>query len=250
MQSAAYAVPVPPPRDPAWGILEVLALIPISFGLIVFLSVLFMIPVIIWMIANGTLSPGEQPPIAILARAALPAQALAYLLLIAAIKMVLAKRGHPDLLKAVQWNWPSLRFTTGLALLSIAIALLANKASAHMHVPPDAPIFEMLKDKITAEMFVVFGIAVAPLAEELYFRGLLYPSLQRRTGTLAAVLLTSVFFALIHAGQVANSAGPVSILLVVGLLLTTIRARTNSLAASVIVHVTYNATLFMVGAFT
>jgi CAAX protease family protein len=243
-------VPVQRLREPPWGILEVLALVPASLLLTVILSVLFMVPVIVWMLVSGRLAPGEQPSMIVLARAALPAQALAYLLLIGAIKMVMARRGHRDLLKTVHWNWPSLRWAIGLVLFGIAVALAANKASSHVHIPPDAPIFEMLKDKIVAEIFVVFGIAIAPFAEELYFRGLLYPALQRSTGKVAAVLLTSIFFALIHAGQLANSAGPVLILLMVGLVLTTIRARTNSLAASVVFHIAYNTTLFMVGAFT
>jgi len=228
---------------------EVLALVPAFMILTLLLSVVFMVPVMVWMLAHGTLSPGEQPPLAILVRAALPAQGVAYLLLIGAVRSVLAKRGSRDLLTAVHWKWPSWLSAVGLAVVGIGVALIATVASAHMRVPPDAPIFEMLKDKVVAEMFVVFGIVIAPFTEEFYFRGLLYPVLQRRIGTIAAVLTTSLFFALIHASQLANSLGPVFMLLIIGLLLTTIRARTDSLAASVIFHVAYNSTLFMVGAF-
>jgi len=109
-------VPVQPLRNPPWGILEVLALVPASLLLTVILSVLFMVPVIVWMLVSGRLAPGEQPSMIVLARAALPAQALAYLLLIGAIKMVMARRGHRDLLKTVHWNWPSLRWAIGLVL--------------------------------------------------------------------------------------------------------------------------------------
>ena len=248
-QPAAVLLPEAPTRDPGLGILEVLGLVPAFFALSILLSLIFLVPLMVWMVAQGTLSPGEQPPLTIFVRAALPAQALAYLLLIVAVRVVLAKRGKHDLLAAVHWNWPSRLSVVGLFVLGIGVALIASAVSVHMRVPPNAPIFEMLKDKVVAEMFVVFGIAIAPFTEEFYFRGLLYPVLRRHTGTTAAVLITSVFFALIHASQLANSLGPVFLLLMVGLLLTIIRARTDSLAASVILHVAYNTTLFVVGAF-
>jgi len=227
----------------------VLALVPVSFLLTVLLTLLILVPIFVWMTLEGTLNPGDKPPITLFARAAIPGQALAYLLLIVAIKFVLARRGRPELLKAVHWNWPSIRVVLGLSCLAVTVAIIANAVSSHMKVPPNAPILEMLKDKVVAEMFVVFGITVAPFAEEFYFRGLLYPALQRTVGTVASVLITSLFFALIHASQVANSLGPIGILLIVGLLLTIIRARTDSLAASFVFHVAYNATLFFAGAF-
>ena len=228
---------------------EVLALVPAFMILTLLLSAVFIVPIMVWMLAHGTLNPGEQPPLTIFVRAALPAQGVAYVLLIGGVKWLLTKRGSRDLLTAVHWNWPSALPAVGLSVVGVGVALIATAASAHMRVPPDAPIFEMLKDKVVAEMFVVFGIAIAPFTEEFYFRGLFYPVVQRKIGTAAAVLITSVFFALIHAAQLANSLGPVLMLLIVGLLLTTIRARTDSLAASVIFHIAYNTTLFMVGAF-
>jgi membrane protease YdiL (CAAX protease family) len=107
----------------------------------------------------------------------------------------------------------------------------------------------MLKDRIFAKMFFVFGILIAPFAEEFYFRGLLYPALQRRIGTVSAVLLTSALFALIHAGQLANSLGPVYLLFIVGAVMTLIRAYTGSLASSFLFHLVYNATLILGGSF-
>ena len=228
---------------------EVLALVPAFMILTLLLSVVFMVPIMVWMLAHGTLSPGEKPSLTIFIRAGLPAQGVAYLLLIGAVKLVLAKRGSRDLLTAVHWKWPSPLSTVGLSVVGIGVAMIASVVSTHMRVPPDAPIFEMLKDKVVAEMIVVFGIAIAPFTEEFYFRGLFFPVLQRNIGTTAAVLITSVFFALIHASQLANSLGPVFMLLIIGLLLTTIRARTGSLAASVIFHIAYNSTLFIIGAF-
>jgi hypothetical protein len=45
---------------------------------------------------------------------------------------------------------------------------------------------------------VVLGVAVAPVAEEVLFRGILMPLILRRLGPAPAVLLVALFFALLH----------------------------------------------------
>jgi membrane protease YdiL (CAAX protease family) len=50
-------------------------------------------------------------------------------------------------------------------------------------------------------MRVVFGAVVYPVAEELFFRGFLLALLKRKAGVIAAVVLTSVLFTLLHSLQ-------------------------------------------------
>jgi membrane protease YdiL (CAAX protease family) len=59
-----------------------------------------------------------------------------------------------------------------------------------------------------------------------------------------AVVVTAGLFASIHAAQLADAWAAVSMLFVVGVVLTVVRARTHSLAASVLVHTGYNLALF------
>ena len=235
------AVSERPAREPAWGLIDVLVLGAGMFVAIgVFLTV-FLVPMLIAL----RLPQGHAVPLTLVAKAAIPAELLAYVMLIILVKAVLADRGHNQLLKAVGWNWPSAPRAVALLMLGVLSAFVANAVSRHIDIPPDAPILEMMKDRVVAEMFLVFGILVAPFAEEFYFRGLLYPALQRRIGTVASVLITAALFALMHASQLANSLGPVLILFSVGILLTAVRARTGSLAASFLVHIAYNSTLFL-----
>jgi hypothetical protein len=79
--------------------------------------------------------------------------------------------------------------------------------------------------------------------EELFFRGFLYPVLARSTGMPIAVLLTAVAFALLHGAQLGFSWGPVLVIFLVGIVLTVVRARKNSVAASVLIHMAYNGTI-------
>ena len=89
----------------------------------------------------------------------------------------------------------------------------------------------------------LFSITFAPLLEELFFRGFLYPVLVRRFGVAIAVLTTSAAFSLIHAPQLGRAWGPVLVIFIVGLALTVTRAITKSVAASLLMHMAYNSTL-------
>ena len=61
---------------------------------------------------------------------------------------------------------------------------------------------------------------------------------------MAGSLLTSVPFALMHAEQTGYSLGPFLLLVLVSLVLCAVRLALRSLAASVLVHATYNFLLF------
>ena len=64
-------------------------------------------------------------------------------------------------------------------------------------------------------------------------------------GLLWAVVLTALGFMSIHASQLAESWGPLLVLFLVGSVLTLVRAFKQSVAASVLVHMGYNGTLFI-----
>ncbi len=59
-----------------------------------------------------------------------------------------------------------------------------------------------------------------------------------------ASIVTSIGFALLHAGQLAHALAPLSVLFCVSLVLCFVRIRTHSFAASTLVHAVYNATIF------
>jgi membrane protease YdiL (CAAX protease family) len=57
-------------------------------------------------------------------------------------------------------------------------------------------------------------------------------------------VLTAVSFTLLHGSQLGGSWSPLLVLLVISSVLTFARARTKSLATSVMIHVGYNSALF------
>jgi len=80
-------------------------------------------------------------------------------------------------------------------------------------------------------------VVLAPLAEELFFRGWLYDILRARLSALVAALLCAGAFALAHWDG--SGLYPLAVFLP-GLALTLVRARTGSAQASALAHAVYN----------
>jgi len=169
-------------------------------------------------------------------------QALAYLLiLIYMYVLVTRERGRPDFLAAIHWNFPSNVAIYVFAGFALSIGL---QGLAHLlPIPKELPIDSFFRTPAEAWALGILSITLAPLMEELFFRGFLYPVLARDIGVSFAIFLTAVAFALLHGAQLGFSWGPVLVIFVVGLVLTIVRARKNSVAAGVLIHMAYNGTI-------
>ena len=124
------------------------------------------------------------------------------------------------------------------------LAFTVEGLAHFLPIPKSLPMDKFFNDATSAYLMAFFGILVAPVLEELFFRGMLYPTLRRGLGLALAVLLTAAAFAAIHGAQLGYAWAPILSIFVVGLVLTIIRERTDSVAASVLTHSGYNFTLF------
>jgi CAAX protease family protein len=146
---------------------------------------------------------------------------------------------------AIRWDWP--RQSWGL-LVTLGVLLVSLQGiEKFFHIPKHIPMEDFLSTPTAAILTAIFAVSLGPFMEELYFRGFLYPVLDRRLGMAAAILITSVAFGLIHGAQLAFSPGLVLVIFLVGLALTIVRAKTRSVASSFVVHVAYNSTLVIMG---
>lgn len=84
---------------------------------------------------------------------------------------------------------------------------------------------------------LLVGGFFAPFAEELYFRGFVYPVFRSRYGVLPAILISSCFFSALHLDLIRFLP-----LFLGGVFLALIYERTGSLLPSVIAHSTWNIT--------
>jgi membrane protease YdiL (CAAX protease family) len=87
-----------------------------------------------------------------------------------------------------------------------------------------------------AKWMVLTVVIAAPLGEEIFFRGYLFPSLRKSWGLVAALLVSGAFFSLIHLEWVGFLG-----LMEIGVLLAALRLWSGSLWAAIIGHAVNNA---------
>lgn len=83
---------------------------------------------------------------------------------------------------------------------------------------------------------------LAPIAEELLFRGFLFTTLRNRMGIIAGGVVTGVLFGAIHLGSAPDAALP--ILMLLGALLCWLYVVTGSLVPAIIAHALNNAVAY------
>ncbi|HEY6351520.1 MAG TPA: type II CAAX endopeptidase family protein [Candidatus Angelobacter sp.] len=231
-----------PAEDPVWNLLDVLAILGFAiFSLVMIGGLAVSVAHSLPAFRNIKSIDLTQNPLVLV-----PAQAFAYLLVIAFMVLIVRLRHGAAFLKSISWNSPpaekilvAIAGAVGLALFSAIFTLFTSR-----WVPKSLPIERVFHDTTSVYLFALFGIIFAPLVEELFFRGFLYPVLTRGIGVVASVILTSASFAMMHQGQLAHAWVPLTWLFLVGIVFTLVRVKTRSVALCVIVHLAYNTTLF------
>jgi len=258
------ALPAPPPRPPR--------LIPnighaVVFFLL-FLPALLFGAILSFVGALVFLHPSNPRamlgPLAHDVTFAIVMQAVSYGIVWGLAALVFSLWWGRSFLQGIHWNAAmARRWFFRLLFTGIATGLLITLAGSFVPMPKAPPILEDLtKSQLGAWMLMIFGITIAPLTEELAFRGFLLPGLvnifrwmERRQmigepatryfGIPLAIVLTSIPFALLHAQQVSDSWGPVLLIGLVSVVLCIVRLRTDSVACGIVVHAAYNSTLFV-----
>jgi membrane protease YdiL (CAAX protease family) len=240
---APVEIPIGSPRrEPPWGVVDILI---VALFALVSLMVL------------ATVGLGLAPRLAAfhsLSREQIatgplfliPVQAVAYLATFLFARMLITLRAQDDFWKAVRWNALPAGDMTTFTFGGIVLALLTQVIGRFLPIPKDLPMDKYFTQPSDVYLMMAFGLLVAPLMEELFFRGLIFPVAARATGKVLGIAITAFLFALIHQGQLAHAWAPLLLLFFVGVVLTTIRAMTNSVAASWITHFSYNTTLFTI----
>lgn len=147
------------------------------------------------------------------------------------------RRVHWKELRFGKFEWNVLGVGCGLLVASYVIIILHNailyllgidtqgQAIAEMFAALDSPVW-----------FAVVAAVVAPLVEEIFFRGFLFQGFRQRYGWISAMLLSSAIFAAAHLDLVALI--PTFIL---GCLLAYVYHRSNSLWPGIILHFLVNS---------
>ncbi len=201
----------------------------------------------------------------------LASEAVFYLIVFAISLLVFPLFWHEKFLNGLQWRGAvALKRFWWLTATALGCAGLAALDEVLMPGPKNAPIDKMFSSPGAAWLMFAFGTTLAPFFEEMFFRGFLLPALCTAwdwfveqikheptppldanghprwsiSAMVIASVLTSIPFALLHVQQQGHSLGPFLLLIVVSLVLCTVRLKTRSLAASTLVHASYNFIIF------
>ena len=136
-----------------------------------------------------------------------------------------------------------------VAALAVLPPLLVLGQWNQRLAPPPPEYFEMLEKIVPREgpqwVLAVISIAViAPIGEELVFRGIVQQAARRAAGGIGAAVLAGVLFGVWH-GQAWNLAS----LIALGVLLGLVMEATGSVVACMVLHGLYNLGVLVLYAF-
>jgi membrane protease YdiL (CAAX protease family) len=190
-------------------------------------------------------SPSTKATVVLLSQMLWSAAALLYLF--AAVR----KRAGGPFWRTIGWRALRPRVMTGRTaalgclLGGAALAITTQFASALIGKKTKLPIEDLFQSRQSVLYLMVLGIAVAPLIEETIFRGYIYPVVARSFGVPIGVLITGALFGLLHAAQLWGGWGQIALLVLVGIVMTYVRARSGTVLASYLFHLGYNTILFI-----
>ncbi|MFC4048342.1 CPBP family intramembrane glutamic endopeptidase [Actinomadura syzygii] len=130
------------------------------------------------------------------------------------------------------------RFWAWVALAGAFVFLAGQTAALMLYGLLGSPQFDANVEhqrSSPAGLVVLVTLVLAPISEEVLFRGLLYPLLRRQAGVLMSAVVTALAFALVHGNLV--QAAPAVLL---ALLLALVYERTRVLWPVVALHTVFN----------
>ena len=221
-------------REPFWNYAD-LALI---IGLVIASIVLIIMGVGALAVFNPKL---RQDPTPLL----LPTQLLLYGFIYVAFRLVFRLRYGNPVFSSLGWRRSGVNLWVvgvGGALLAIVVSALATL----LHTPKvPSPIDKLTETPWSLAVFGVMAVTVAPLFEEMMFRGFLQPLLSRSFGVMAGILVTAALFGGLHAPEYDWAWQYAVAVSLAGAVFGWLRARTGSIIPSTVMHGCYNA-LFVI----
>ena len=177
---------------------------------------------------------------------AVPAMLLGYGLLFGAVMAIFRVQYGRPFWRSLGWTPARVPFLLNL-VLGFATAFAVGIVGHLIRVPPTTgPIMEMMKGPSALILVAIFGTTIAPLCEELAFRGFLQPLLVRSLGAIGGILLASALFGLLHFWEYGDSWRNSFEIGLAGAAFGCVRHLTGSTRPAVIMHAAFNGLSFVV----
>ena len=192
----------PSPDNPPWGSWAAFGVWVASVALVIICPLIFVVP---YLASAGILNQREQfeaavktDPMAVFLQiiGIIPA----HLLTLALAWFVVTRGRRFSFKEMLGWEWNGFRvyhavlISVGFYALAILAVLIFGDVENEFDI--------MLKSsRYIVYVVAFFAVVTAPIVEEVVYRGLMYSAFQRTLGKVAAVLLVTFLFALVHGAQ-------------------------------------------------
>lgn len=172
----------------------------------------------------------------------LAAQFVVYVLSVLVIVSLVRLTVDGSVAKALGWvmsRWAWLALVLG-PLLAVALGLLG----AALRAPTlDTQVKDWLADARSLPFVALFIVVLAPVVEELVFRGFLQPLAVASAGAQLGIVLVALGFALLHGPTYHWSWQYLVTMALAGVAFGAMRQRSGSTLAAALLHASYNGTM-------
>ncbi len=135
-----------------------------------------------------------------------------------------------------KFQWSTLGIGCGLLIISYVIILVHNIILMSLGIETQGDEISQLLELLDSPVwFFIVGAVLAPLVEEIFFRGFLFQGLRAKYGWISGMLISSAVFAVAHLD-------PASLIptFILGNLLAYLYHRSNSVWPGVVLHMAVN----------
>jgi len=136
-----------------------------------------------------------------------------------------------------RWLKTCLIISIGLTIFSEFIAHLTPLGK---FIPDDIPLYESFKKGYFEVVWFSFFVLIAPINEELVFRGYVYQGIKNKFGAITSAIIVSIVFVLLHGSQLAFNPILLFFIAIAAVLLIIVRIRTESLTKCILLHLVFN----------
>lgn len=133
-----------------------------------------------------------------------------------------------------RWGWIATGGACGLAAQAATVVYTRT-------LPADdlgSKLSELYSQLAVGRDFQIVAVSIIPIVEEIYFRGRAFGLIEASSGVRAAVWVTALVFAAMHAALVPILLPPY---LLISLILGWLRAKSGGLMAPIAAHIAFNA---------
>lgn len=168
----------------------------------------------------------------------------AHLLTLAVTWMVITEGGRRPFWKTIGFEWPERMTPATTTIMSVLLAVVLYGLAllvTYLYGERKTDLDFLIESSIYTRIATAFmALATAPLVEEVIYRGVLYPAIEKAAGIGVAIAAVSLLFAGVHVYQYRNNIAVIFVILLLSIVLTVSRARTGKMLPAFLIHLVFN----------